>query len=124
MLCEHGNIAPCVECDVEPLEQDLKRARQIITDLVEHAEQNDPGNPHIGRAKGFLSGGELEEYEPSQLFSAFRMRFQAKALEERVAYIEQKARAKSLGDAAIISHLKQYATRLRQQADQLKNTHD
>lgn len=67
---------------------------------------------------------ELEEYEPSQLFSAFRMRFQAKALEERVAYIEQKARAKSLGDVAIISHLKQYATRLRQQADQLKNTHD
>ena len=63
---------------------------------------------------------ELEGYEPSQLFSAFRMRFQAKALEERVAYIEQKARAKSLGDAAIISHLKQYATRLRQQADQLE----
>ena len=31
-------------------------ARQIITDLVEYAEQNDPGNPHIGRAKGFLSG--------------------------------------------------------------------
>lgn len=36
----------------------IERARQIITDLVEYAEQNDPGCPHIGRAKGFLSGGE------------------------------------------------------------------
>lgn len=33
-------------------------ARQIIADLVEYAEQNDPGCPHIARAKGFLSGGE------------------------------------------------------------------
>lgn len=58
MLCEHGNTAPCVECDVEPLEQELKQARQIITDLVEYAECNDPGNPHLARAKGFLSGGD------------------------------------------------------------------
>lgn len=36
----------------------ILEARQIITDLVEYAEQNDPGNPHIGRAKGFLSGGD------------------------------------------------------------------
>jgi hypothetical protein len=36
----------------------LDQARQIITDLVQYAECNDPGNPHIGRAKGFLSGGE------------------------------------------------------------------
>lgn len=35
---------------------ELEQARQIITDLVEYAEQNDPGCPHIGRAKGFLSG--------------------------------------------------------------------
>ena len=33
-------------------------ARQIIADLVGHAECNDPGSPHIARAKGFLSGGE------------------------------------------------------------------
>lgn len=59
MLCEHGNIAPCVECDVEPLEQDLKQARQIITDLIEYAECNDPGNPHIAKAKGFLIGSEI-----------------------------------------------------------------
>lgn len=31
----------------------ITEARQIIADLVEYAEQNDPGNPHIGRAKGF-----------------------------------------------------------------------
>lgn len=36
----------------------LDQARQIITDLVEYAECNDPGNPHLARAKGFLSGGE------------------------------------------------------------------
>lgn len=24
MLCEHGNIAPCAECDVYPLEEELK----------------------------------------------------------------------------------------------------
>ena len=58
MLCEHGNIAPCVECDVEPLEAELKQARQIIIDLAQYAECNDPGNPHIGRANGFLSGGD------------------------------------------------------------------
>ena len=40
------------------LTDELDQASQIITDLVEYAEQNDPGNPHIGRAKGFLSGGE------------------------------------------------------------------
>ncbi|WP_138438528.1 hypothetical protein [Marinobacter alexandrii] len=33
-------------------------ARQIIADLVEYAERNDPGNPHIGKAKGLLSGGD------------------------------------------------------------------
>ena len=27
MLCEHGNIAPCVECDVEPLEEEVKELR-------------------------------------------------------------------------------------------------
>lgn len=36
----------------------LKEAKKIITDLVEYAEQNDPGCPHIGRAKGFLGGGD------------------------------------------------------------------
>ncbi|MBB20239.1 MAG: hypothetical protein CMP20_12370 [Rickettsiales bacterium] len=43
---------------VQDLHREVKQARQIITDLVEYAECNDPGNPHIGRAKGFLSGGE------------------------------------------------------------------
>ena len=38
--------------------QENKKARQIITDLIEYAECNDPGNPHLGRAKGFLSGGD------------------------------------------------------------------
>jgi hypothetical protein len=36
---------------------ELDQARQIITDLVEYAECNDPGNPHLARAKGFLDGG-------------------------------------------------------------------
>jgi len=27
MLCEHGNIAPCVECDVEPLERENQELR-------------------------------------------------------------------------------------------------
>lgn len=40
------------------LTDELDQARQIITDLVEYAECNDPGNPHIGKAKGFLGGGE------------------------------------------------------------------
>lgn len=35
----------------------IDQARQIIAELVEYAECNDPGNPHIGKAKGFLSGG-------------------------------------------------------------------
>ena len=41
MLCEHGNTAPCVECDVEPLEQELKQARKIITELVAFCELPD-----------------------------------------------------------------------------------
>lgn len=36
---------------------DIDQARQIIANLVEYSECNDPGNPHLGRAKGFLSGG-------------------------------------------------------------------
>ena len=38
------------------LTEENDQARQIITELVEYAECNDPGNPHIVRAKGFLSG--------------------------------------------------------------------
>ncbi|WP_375191854.1 hypothetical protein [Marinobacter sp.] len=34
----------------------LDQARQIITELVEYAECNDPGNPHLARAKGFIGG--------------------------------------------------------------------
>lgn len=37
----------------------IAEARQIIADLVEYAEQNDPGCPHIGRAKGFIAGGKV-----------------------------------------------------------------
>jgi hypothetical protein len=39
-------------------DREITEARQIITDLVEYVECNDPGNPHLARAKGFLSGGE------------------------------------------------------------------
>lgn len=35
-----------------------EQARQIIADLLDYAECNDPGNPHIEKAKGFLSGVE------------------------------------------------------------------
>lgn len=38
---------------------EVEQARQIIADLIEYAECNDPGCPHIGRAKGFLSGSEV-----------------------------------------------------------------
>lgn len=40
------------------LTDELDQSRKIIAHLVEYAEQNDPGNPHIAQAKGFLSGGE------------------------------------------------------------------
>lgn len=41
-------------------ESELKwaKARIILRDLVEYAECNDPGNPHLKKAKGFLSGGD------------------------------------------------------------------
>lgn len=28
MLCEHGNIAPCVECDIEPLQAECDQLRK------------------------------------------------------------------------------------------------
>lgn len=34
---------------------ELQQARQIITDLVEYAEQNDPACPHISKSKEFLA---------------------------------------------------------------------
>ena len=39
-------------------EAELKwsKARQILRDLTEYAECNDPNNPHLSRVKGFLSG--------------------------------------------------------------------
>ena len=35
---------------------ELDQARQIITDLVEYAECNDPKSPHLARAQRFLIG--------------------------------------------------------------------
>lgn len=28
MLCEHGNIAPCVECDIEPMKAECEELRK------------------------------------------------------------------------------------------------
>lgn len=42
----------------EHLTNNVMEARDIIEALVEYAECNDPGNPNLGRAKRFLSGGE------------------------------------------------------------------
>lgn len=33
MLCEHGNMVPCVECDIEPLMVENEKLRCIISDL-------------------------------------------------------------------------------------------
>jgi hypothetical protein len=30
MLCKHDNVAPCVECDIEPLEKENKELRQQL----------------------------------------------------------------------------------------------
>ena len=59
--CRYCQPQECIDRMGEWLDEEraeLNQARQIITDLVKYAECNDPGNPHIGRAKGFLSGGD------------------------------------------------------------------
>lgn len=45
MLCKHGNIAPCVECDIEPLKaentalkEENKRLMARVADLAEALE--------------------------------------------------------------------------------------
>ena len=38
MLCEHGNIAPCVECDIEPLKAENEALRALMVGLVEALE--------------------------------------------------------------------------------------
>jgi len=34
MLCEHGNIAPCVECDIEPLKAENKTLRSFLAGIT------------------------------------------------------------------------------------------
>jgi hypothetical protein len=34
MLCEHFNVAPCVQCDVEPLEKEIKQLKAQIAGLT------------------------------------------------------------------------------------------
>ena len=38
MLCEHGNIAPCVECDIEPLKAENEALRTRMAQLAEALE--------------------------------------------------------------------------------------
>lgn len=38
MLCEHGNVSPCVECDIEPLRAENKKLREKVEALVEALE--------------------------------------------------------------------------------------
>lgn len=35
MICEHGNTAPCVECDIEPLKVENESLQKDISVLVE-----------------------------------------------------------------------------------------
>lgn len=48
--------------DTKPLDKwatnKILEARKIIAGLLEYAECNDPGCPHIGAAKGFLGRSE------------------------------------------------------------------
>lgn len=42
MLCEHGNISPCVECDIEPLKAENEKLWEKVATLVEALEQGFP----------------------------------------------------------------------------------
>lgn len=55
---KHDQIFELQSETIEQAAGKIEKARQIIADLVEYAECNDPGNPNLERAKGFLSGGE------------------------------------------------------------------
>lgn len=33
MLCEHDNVAPCVQCDIEPLEKENQRLQAQVAQL-------------------------------------------------------------------------------------------
>lgn len=40
MLCEHGNVSPCVECDMEPLRAENEKLREkadVLAEALEHA---------------------------------------------------------------------------------------
>lgn len=39
MICEHGNIAPCVECDIEPLKTENESLRTMMFQLAEALEE-------------------------------------------------------------------------------------
>lgn len=50
MLCKHGNIAPCVECDIEPLKaentalkEENERLMARVADLAEALESSQHG---------------------------------------------------------------------------------
>lgn len=39
MICEHGNIAPCVECDIVPLKTENESLRTMMFQLAEALER-------------------------------------------------------------------------------------
>lgn len=39
MLCEHGNISPCVECDIGPLKAENEKLSKDVAKLVEALER-------------------------------------------------------------------------------------
>ena len=38
MLCEHGNISPCLECDIGPLKAENEKLSKDVAELVEVLE--------------------------------------------------------------------------------------
>ena len=47
MLCEHGNVSPCVECDVAPLKAENEALRARVAQLSE-ALQVAVDTPELG----------------------------------------------------------------------------
>lgn len=102
MLCEHGNISPCLECDIGPLKAENEKLSKDVAELVEVLEcsiettENVDGGPAFPFGQTDSMNGQLVNGWGSEGMT-LRDYFAAKAMQGAMANPEVKetARARS-----------------------------
>jgi hypothetical protein len=72
MLCEHGNVLPCAECDIEPLEKEIKRLNRLmeleaqISSLYRHERDSLKAQVAELESKNMVPSGVWQFYQDGE----------------------------------------------------------